>query len=57
MKVAETLARVVTQPRLILLIVAMLVLAGLGSLSGMARQEDPAFPRSEEHTSELQSLE
>ncbi len=44
MKVAETLARVVTQPRLILLIVAMLVLAGLGSLSGMARQEDPAFP-------------
>lgn len=44
MKVAEALARVVTQPRLILLIVAMLVLAGLGSLSGMARQEDPAFP-------------
>ncbi len=44
MNVAQTLARVVTQPRLILLIVAMLVLAGVGSLSGMARQEDPAFP-------------
>ncbi|MCI5106774.1 MAG: efflux RND transporter permease subunit [Pseudomonadales bacterium] len=44
MKVAESLARVVTQPRLVLLIVAMLCLAGLGSLSGMARQEDPAFP-------------
>ncbi len=44
MNVAERLARVTTQPRLILLIVGMLCLAGLGSLSGMARQEDPAFP-------------
>lgn len=44
MNFGSAIARVVTQPRLVLLIVAMLTLVGVGSLSGMARQEDPAFP-------------
>ncbi|MCG8413979.1 MAG: efflux RND transporter permease subunit [Pseudomonadales bacterium] len=44
MNFGAAVANLVTRPRLILLIVGMLCLAGLGSLSGMARQEDPAFP-------------
>lgn len=44
MSFGATLASLVTRPRLILLIVAMLCLVGLGSLGSMARQEDPAFP-------------
>lgn len=38
------LASLVTRPRLVLLVVGMLCLAGIGSFNGMARQEDPAFP-------------
>lgn len=34
----------IAKPRLVLLIVAMLFLAGLASFGGMARQEDPFFP-------------
>ncbi len=44
MTFGNSIARLVTQPRLVLLIVAMLTLVGVGSLSSMARQEDPAFP-------------
>ncbi|GAB5498335.1 MAG: efflux RND transporter permease subunit [Pseudohongiellaceae bacterium] len=44
MNFGKAIAGVVTQPRLVLLIVVMLTLVGVGSLSSMARQEDPAFP-------------
>lgn len=44
MNFGSAIAQVVTQPRLVLLIVVMLTLVGVGSLSSMARQEDPAFP-------------
>jgi len=35
---------ILQRPRLILLVLVMLCLAGLGSYSNMARQEDPLFP-------------
>lgn len=38
------IARVLLRPRLILLVVVMLTLAGLASFGNMARQEDPVFP-------------
>jgi len=44
MNFGSAIARLVTQPRLVILIVTMLTLVGVGSLSSMARQEDPAFP-------------
>lgn len=38
------IARTLLRPRLILLVVVMLTLAGLASFGNMARQEDPVFP-------------
>ncbi len=38
------LLRFIAKPRLVILVVVMLFLAGLASFGGMARQEDPFFP-------------
>ena len=44
MNFGETIVGLVARPRLILLVVAMLALAGVASFGSMSRQEDPVFP-------------
>ena len=44
MNFGNAIVALVARPRLILLIVAMLALAGVGSFGRMSRQEDPVFP-------------
>ena len=44
MNFGNAIVALVARPRLILLIVAMLALAGVASFGSMSRQEDPVFP-------------
>jgi multidrug efflux pump subunit AcrB len=44
MSFGASVANAMGRPRLVILVVGMLVLAGLASFGGMSRQEDPQFP-------------